>query len=221
MLPSAASKLILVASILSTTLSSPTPKRQSTVPSFVLDYAPVVWLDTSESFFPAPISSQLLNTQPEVNFTVLSGYPTPLTLSNLDSLNNFGGSSVSLSSTDDFTTYPAWLDGAKPDSSGKTAGDPSAAIIVNDYGNGTVYAFYMYFYAFDKGNTVFGTPAGNHVGDWEHNAILFENGVPQSVWFSQHSSGEAFTYDCVEKQGDRPVAYSAAGTHANYAISGV
>ena len=221
MLSPTPSKLMLLASLLPSSLSAPTIKRQSSIPSFVLDYAPVVWLDTTETFFPGPISSQLLNTKPEVNFTVLSGYPTPLTLSNLDSLNSQGGTAVSLSSTDDFTTYPAWLDGAKPDATGKTAGDPSAAIIVNDYGNGTVYAFYMYFYPFNLGNEVFGTPAGNHVGDWEHNAIHFEGGVPQSVWFSQHSGGEAFTYACVEKQGDRVVAYSANGTHANYAITGV
>ena len=95
------------------------------------------------------------------------------------------------------------------------------ALVVNDLGNGTVTAFYMYFYNFNEGNVVLGTDAGNHVGDWEHNAIRFENGVPQSVWFSQHASGEAFTYDAVEKQGKRVVAYSAKGTHANYGTAGV
>ncbi|KAI4141134.1 MAG: hypothetical protein LQ340_007718, partial [Diploschistes diacapsis] len=212
--------LAAIACLATKTFAAPTMKRQSTVPSFVIDYAPLVWLDASESYFPGPISSQLLNTQPEVNFTAVSGAPSPLTLSNLNSLNSLGGSNVSLSSTNDFTKYPAWLNGTKPDSSGKVAGDPSAAIIVNDYGNGTVYAFYMYFYNFNEGNIVFGTPAGNHAGDWEHNAILFENGVPQSVWFSQHANGEAFTYSCVEKQGQRVVGYSARGTHANYAIAG-
>ena len=178
-------------------------------------------MDTAETFFPGPISSQLLHTQPEVNFTVVKGAPSPLTLDNLADLNSLGGTGVTLSSTDDFTKYPSWLNGTKPDSTGKVAGDPSAAIIVRDLGNGTVYAFYMYFYNFNEGNVVFGTAAGNHVGDWEHNAIQFLNGVPQSVWFSQHSDGEAFTYSVVEKQGLRPVSYSARGSHANYAITGV
>lgn len=39
--------------------------------------------------------------------------------------------------------------------------------------------------------------------DWEHNAIRFNNGVPQSVWYSQHSNGMAYTYSAVEKQGLR------------------
>lgn len=56
--------------------------------------------------------------------------------------------------------------------------------------------------------------------DWEHNMIRFANGKPTQVWYSQHAFGEAFTYDCLEKQGDRPVAYSGNGSHANYAIKG-
>lgn len=52
--------------------------------------------------------------------------------------------------------------------------------------------------------------------------VRFSNGVPQSVWYSQHSNGQAFKYDITEKHSDnlRPIAYSANGSHANYAISG-
>ena len=56
--------------------------------------------------------------------------------------------------------------------------------------------------------------------DWEHNMIRFQNGIPSQVWFSQHGFGEAFTYDCLEKQGVRPVVYSGNGSHANYAVKG-
>lgn len=50
--------------------------------------------------------------------------------------------------------------------------------------------------------------------------IRFVNGTPQAVWFSQHASGQAFTYGALEKDGLRPYAFSANGTHANYAIVG-
>lgn len=51
--------------------------------------------------------------------------------------------------------------------------------------------------------------------------VRFLNGAPQAVWFSQHANGQAFKYSAVEKTSDgRPVAYSAKGSHANYAMGG-
>ena len=50
--------------------------------------------------------------------------------------------------------------------------------------------------------------------------VRFTNGAPQAIWYSQHANGQAFTYDAVEKSGERPIAYSAKGTHANYAMGG-
>lgn len=50
--------------------------------------------------------------------------------------------------------------------------------------------------------------------------IRFSNGTPQAMWFSQHASGQAFTYNALEKKGKRPITYSANGTHANYAVKG-
>jgi hypothetical protein len=49
-----------------------------------------------------------------------------------------------------------------------------------------VDAFYMYFYAFNLGNMVLGQILGNHVGDWEHTMVRFQDEKPVSVWFSQH-----------------------------------
>jgi hypothetical protein len=190
-------------------------RRVDGVPSFVLDYgmyilqalwahflttdiAPIVYLDTGEAYFPSDIGSQLANTQPEVNYSVISNAPNPLTLDNVDALNGFGsgGSDVYLTTTVDVTKAPEpkWLEGVVPDSSGKTNSAITAAIIVNDHGSGAVDAFYMYFYAYNQGNTVLGQELGDHIGDWEHNMIRFKDGVPQHVWYSQHSFGEAFTY---------------------------
>jgi hypothetical protein len=50
--------------------------------------------------------------------------------------------------------------------------------------------------------------------------IRFENGEPKSIWYSQHEYGQALNFGAVEKIGKRPVAYSARGSHANYAATG-
>lgn len=50
--------------------------------------------------------------------------------------------------------------------------------------------------------------------------VRFKNGEPKALWYSQHSGGQAFTYDALEKRDKRPIAYSANGTHAVYATAG-
>lgn len=144
--------------------------------------APIVWLQSQDPYFPSDIGAQLSHTKPEINFAAVNGAPNPLTLDNLASLNNLGGSKIFLTSVDDITKNPAWLKGVKPDANGKTNGATSATVVVNDHGAGNVDAFYFYFYAYNQGNTVFGQELGDHVGDWEHNMVRFKNGVPQSVW---------------------------------------
>ena len=182
----------------------------------------MVWLDEGEQYFPSDIFEQVRNTNPHINFTEISDPPSPLTLYNLDELNGYGnkGYNVFLTSPIDVTTSPSWLNGVVPDSYGKTKGATSCAIIVNNQGNGTVDVFYMYFYAYNLGNTVLFQNLGNHIGDWEHNMVRFENGTPTAIWYSQHGNGQAFTYEAVEKEGVRPISYSAYGSHANYAIAG-
>jgi hypothetical protein len=169
---------------------------------------------------PTDIKVFLDNTTPKVNFNEVSGPSKPLTQDNLNQL----GSDVYLTSNDDVTKNPSWIKGTKPDSNGKTNNAITAAVIVNDKGNGNVDAFYMYFYAYNYGGEVLGWSAlnfGNHVGDWEHTMVRFSNGVPQAMWFSQHANGQAFTWSAVEKTSSgRPIAYSAQGSHANYAMGG-
>ena len=48
----------------------------------------------------------------------------------------------------------------------------------------------------------------------------FVNGTPSEIFFSAHSAGEVYTWDAVQKENNRPVSYSALGTHANYATPG-
>ncbi|KAL1595064.1 Vacuolar protein sorting-associated protein 62 [Paraconiothyrium brasiliense] len=99
--------------------------------------------------------------------------------------------------------------------------DAPATLVVVPKENGVVDAFWFFFYSYNLGNSVFNVRFGNHVGDWEHTTVRFQDGVPKAVFFSEHSFGEAYTWDAVEKSGKRPVGFSATGTHAMYATSGV
>lgn len=185
--------------------------------------APVVYLYSKDPYRPSDLQAQLDNTQPETNFTVISNTPSPPTLNNLSTLNNLppaNGTNVYLTSKVDITTGPSYLYGVAPDSSGSTGSTISCAIIVNDHGSDHVDVFYMYFYAYNYGGLFLDTNLGNHVGDWEHTMVRFFNGTPTAVWFSQHANGEAFTYNAVLKEGIRPIAFSANGSHANYAVNG-
>ena len=90
-------------------------------------------------------------------------------------LASFNQSEVYLTSNENVTTNPAWLNGVKPDGSGATTGAVSCTIIVNDHSSdssGFVDVFYMYFYAFNYGTLltlanetidVSSYPIGNHV----------------------------------------------------------
>jgi len=99
--------------------------------------------------------------------------------------------------------------------------DAPVPLVVVDKGDGVVDAFWFFFYSYNLGNAVFNIRFGNHVGDWEHTVVRFQHGEPKAVFFSEHSFGEAYTWDAVEKSGQRPIGFSATGTHAMYATEGV
>jgi hypothetical protein len=98
---------------------------------------------------PSDIQQQLDHTVPYVNWTSIKGVQSPLTLNNLDTLNNLGNTSVYLTSPNgiDAKPQPTWLRGIIPDKDGRIGNGRGCAIIVADRGNGTVDAFYFYFYA--------------------------------------------------------------------------
>ena len=140
----------------------------SGVPSYVTQYAPISYLYPGEVYFPSDIQNQLNNTTPEVNFTAVPNLPSPLTLDNVNQLNNLppsNGSNLYLTSNDNIETNPAWLIGVAP-TNNVTQDIKSCAIVVNDHGSGLVDAFYFYFYAFNYGGDYFGFILGDHVGDW-------------------------------------------------------
>lgn len=110
-------------------------------------------------------------------------------------------------------------DKGKPDANGRSSAP--ATLVVVDKGNGIVDAFWFFFYSYNLGQTVLNIRFGNHVGDWEHAMVRFENGVPRGVFFSEHEGGQAYAWGAVEKRGQRPVIYSAVGSHAMYAMPGL
>jgi hypothetical protein len=81
--------------------------------------------------------------------------------------------------------------------------DAPAVLVVVEKDNGVVDAFFFFFYSYNLGNKVFNVRFGNHVGDWEHTVVRFQHGKPKAVFFSEHSFGEAYTYDALEKIGKR------------------
>jgi hypothetical protein len=99
--------------------------------------APLVYLHSQESYFPSDLNTNLANMQPQVNFKPVTGYTSPLTVDNLDQLNNLGGANVWLTSTSDITKNPAYLKGVKP-VNGVTENAKTAVVVVNDRGSGVV-----------------------------------------------------------------------------------
>ena len=83
------------------------------------------------------------------------------------------------------------------------------------------YWFYWYFNDWNN----------KHESDWEGIVLEFEASSaqaalrvgPNRVGYAQHEGGEAGRYDAtkLEREGERPVVYSSAGSHASYFDSGI
>ncbi|KAJ9141668.1 Vacuolar protein sorting-associated protein [Pleurostoma richardsiae] len=119
----------------------------------------------------------------------------------------------------------------KPNASGYS-GSPAVLVMV-DKGSGILDAFWFFFYSYNLGQTVFDIRFGNHVGDWEHCMVRFEHGHPRAMFLSEHEGGQAYAWAALEKKNveirgtsgntlmaERPVIYSAVGSHAMYAFPG-
>ena len=191
------------------------------IPQYVFDYAPLVHLYSGEQFWPSDIAEHLTHVTPNLNYTPIQPTSTNPNLTNLDSLNEYSrGRYVYLKSDDNVEERPDWLASKKniPNaSSHEDAGAPKnqrtdcrpgrsdapAVLIVVNKGRGIVDAFWFYFYSYNLGNMVLNVRFGNHVGDWEHSLVRFQNGKPKVVFFSEHNFGSAYSYSAVEKIGQR------------------
>ncbi|CAI4833082.1 CPA_1a_G0057320.mRNA.1.CDS.1 [Saccharomyces cerevisiae] len=220
------------------------------IPSYVINHCPLVHLYSEEKYWPSDIAEYVQNFQiKDKNGNSISTHEN-LTLHDLKAeyhVDLFGNktethipsSEVFLTSLDDFDKDPKWLLGHLPEYGTGYNSKAPAILIVVDKGNGWVDAFWFFFYPFNHGPFIMGHgPWGNHVGDWEHSLVRFYKGIPKYLWMSAHSSGTGYRYEAVEKfkklrkrkqqdsddGGDtileRPLIFSARGTHANYASSG-
>lgn len=210
-------------------MNKPTGKQRTLVdgdvPSYVIDYAPMVHLYSEEKYLPYDIKDFVSNFHVRFeNGTIVPGTKHGIDIKDLDKLPRIKG--VFLTSDTDFTTDPDWITGVhnQPNLINGEIKDAPATLIIVDKGNGWVDAFWFYFYSFNLGPFVMGQgPYGNHVGDWEHSLVRFYKGKPIIVWMSAHGGGGAYYYKNLEKYSlddNHPIIFSARGTHANYVSVG-
>lgn len=208
------------------------------VPDYVTRNAPLIWLHSEDPFRPSDLLQHIQHTTPKIDGDSIPDLP-PLDLDNLELLNNVGNgtSRVALTSNDDVTTWPSWILGQTPDPSGKIANATACIVILVEKSARDLDAFYFYFYSYDRGPNITqvmeplnrlieddggGMHFGDHVGDWEHNMVRFRDGKPTGIYYSQHVDGSAFDWsdNGLTIQDDRPLVFSAYGSHANYESPG-
>ncbi|PLW43323.1 hypothetical protein PCASD_06129 [Puccinia coronata f. sp. avenae] len=199
------------------------------VPEYVLEYAPLVHLNTNEPFWPASIEEHLRHTVLKVPEGGASR-PEEDDPCALLALPEYNHERCFLTAAQDVRPDPLlhpWLvssDG-KPGPDGKSAVSPVILILVDKSAitgvPGTLDAFWFFFYSFNLGPTVANIHFGNHIADWEHCMMRFENGQPKAAHLSAHADGASYVYECLEKIGKRPVIFSALGSHALYPKPGV
>src|SRR5262245_723238 len=99
-----------------------------------------------------------------------------------------------------------------------------AHVVVDGQGRDRVFLQYWFYWYFNDWNN-------KHESDWEGITLEFEAssieealiGEPVAVGYSQHEGGERADWDDTKltRDGDHPVVYSSAGSHASYYGSAV
>ncbi len=157
----------------------------------LLTYAPRVWLDDEEEYFPSSVE---LVYPHMVRFADGEGNHWIRTIEALES------------PSDELPFFQ---------------GDLADAPVYAYYAEKSpeiVDLVYFFWYPYNRGKSVLDTIWGNHVGDWEHITVrLLREGdalVPSQVYLSAHSFGGAYGWDEIQRFEDtHPIVYSAWGSH--------
>jgi Vacuolar protein sorting-associated protein 62 len=210
---------LVVAPLVALALAAGAGARPSAAPTpaaLLARYVPILVLHPSEQVAPAPVDGFLADADLERRST--SGWepaagPVPA-----------GGADLRLDQR-----ACAAIDGpaATPCYAASEARHPARPVV---YGaalrrGSRIELQYWVWYAWDVYSPT--VPPGElwqvHEGDWEAVAVVVAatTGRPLVVGFSQHGEGVTRDWSRVQKQGTRPLAYVALGSHANYPTPGV
>lgn len=229
-------------------LPQPPPKPLVTLSQTLVEkYAPLIYLDPNERFFPGDLPTFFSNTMVTCDTRLITQNAATLTVSQLPS-----GRGAATPGTPDAHCR---LDTRTPMTDPHQilpffAGQPPTAtyqppvyVYIYDYISDDEFtAQYNTFYPYNQGKTVcrglyllgscpgfFGTDeAGDHVADWEMATIRFAGGKPIAVHVGAHGNDEpqtASTYRSIgwgvlSWEGDHPIIYSAQGSHGTWATAG-
>lgn len=180
--------------------------------SFVNEYAPRIYMDKQERYFPSSIEYFSMYS----DLTIINGKiwaeSIDLPKSPTSTLPYFEGQNVT---TQQPPVYAIVM--PSPDEV-----DPVTAI--NNPLNHTVVVTYFSFYPYNRGKEMFGTVWDNHIADIEHTHVYFRNGIPYRVVASYHS------WNTTKEWGDPSiemvngtnhfVLYSARGSHGLWFSTG-
>lgn len=167
--------------------------------SFVLLYAPKIWLDVKEKFFPCSVEYYQNYTHIDGEWIISNEKPsTPSSILPYF----YGQNPLNI-------TVPVYAF-VLPDISEK---DPVKAL--KNPMNHSIVVTYFTLYSYNRGKELFNTVWDNHISDIEHAHIYFTNGKPVKVVASYHS------WNVTKQWGEgieiynntHPVLYSARNSH--------
>lgn len=174
--------------------------------SFVLLYAPQIWLDVKERFYPCSVEYYQNYTHIEGEWIVSNIKPsTPSSI-----LSYFYGQNPVNTSV---PIYAIILPGINEENPVKALKNPL---------NHSIVVTYFTLYPYNRGKEILDTVWDNHIGDIEHIHIYFTNGKPVKVVASYHA------WNVTKKWGEgieifnytHPVLYAARNSHGLWFTAG-